>query len=141
MTYSLTKTKQMANIKNLQMWENICADARIRINKSMFGLRTTAIYGPTNSVIDANTYEYSPEDGKHIKRILEMPQEKMAEAINDYQPKTTDYGNYLAEVCLSRDKHFLIVQIFQFVRLNYEPATDVLIFEDKVAETLARLFA
>ncbi len=131
----------MANIKNLQMWENICADARIRINKSMFGLRTTAIYGPTNSVIDANTYEYSPEDGKHIKRILEMPQEKMAEAINDYQPKTTDYGNYLAEVCLSRDKHFLIVQIFQFMKLNYEPATEVLIFEDKAAETLARLFA
>lgn len=131
----------MANIKNLQMWENICADARIRINKSMFGLRTTAIYDPTNSVIDANTYEYSPEDGKHIKRILEMPQEKMAEAINDYQPKTTDYGNYLAEVCLSRDKHFLIVQLFQFVRLNYEPATDVLIFEDKAAETVARLFA
>lgn len=131
----------MANIKNLQMWENICADARIRINKSMFGLRTTAIYGPTNSVIDANTYEYSPEDGKHIKRILEMPQEKMAEAINDYQPKTTDYGNYLAEVCLSRDKHFLAVQLFQFVRLNYEPATDVLIFVDKAAETVARLFA
>ena len=131
----------MANIKNLQMRENICADARIRINKSMFGLRTTAIYGPTNSAIDANTYEYSPEDGKHIKRILEMPQEKMAEAINDYQPKTTDYGNYLAEVCLSRDKHFLIVQLFQFMKLNYEPATEVLIFEDKAAEMLARLFA
>ena len=130
----------MANIKNLQMWENICADARIRINKSMFGLRTTAIYGPTNSVIDANTYEYSPEDGKHIKRILEMPQEKMAEAINDYQPKTTDYGNYLAEVCLSRDKHFLIVQLFQFEKLNYEPATEVLIFEDKEAAAISKLF-
>lgn len=130
----------MANIKNLQMWENICADARIRINKSMFGLRTTAIYGPTNSVIDANTYEYSPEDGKHIKRILEMPQEKMAEAINDYQPKTTDYGNYLAEVCLSRDKHFLIVQLFQFMKLNYEPATEVLIFEDKEADAISKLF-
>ena len=130
----------MANIKNLQMWENICADARIRINKSMFGLRTMAIYGPTNSVIDANTYEYSPEDGKHIKRILEMPQEKMAEAINDYQPKTTDYGNYLAEVCLSRDKHFLIVQLFQFMKLNYEPATEVLIFEDKEADAISKLF-
>ena len=130
----------MANIKNLQMWENICADARIRINKSMFGLRTTAIYGPTNSVIDANTFEYSPEDGKHIKRILEMPQEKMAEAINDYQPKTTDYGNYLAEVCLSRDKHFLIVQLFQFEKLNYEPVTGVLIFEGKEAAAISKLF-
>lgn len=131
----------MANIKNLRMWDSICTDARISINKSLFGLRTTVTYGPTNSVIDAKILEYSPEDGKRVNRILDMPQEKMAEAINDYQPKTTDYGNYLAEVCLSRDKRFLAVQLFQFVRLNYEPATDVLIFEDKAAETVARLFA
>ena len=48
----------MANIKNLQMWNSICADARISISKSMFGLRTTATFSPTNSVIDANTFEY-----------------------------------------------------------------------------------
>ncbi len=45
----------MANIKQLQMWNSICADARISISKSLFGLRTTAVYNPTNSVIDAQT--------------------------------------------------------------------------------------
>ena len=40
----------MANIKNLQMWNDICADARISISKSMLGLKTTATYIPTQRV-------------------------------------------------------------------------------------------
>ncbi len=28
----------MSNIKNMQMWNDICADARISISKSLFGL-------------------------------------------------------------------------------------------------------
>lgn len=131
----------MANIKNLRMWESICADGRIALSKSLFGLRTTATYRPTGSVIDAHTMEYSPEDGKHLKHILDMPREKMADSIGDFRPRTTDYGNFLAEVAVSRDGAFLAVQLFQFVKLNYEPVTDVLIFEGKEAEALARLFA
>jgi len=66
----------MANIKNMQMWNSICADARISICKTLFGLRTTATFSPTNSVIDANTFEYSPADGERLKRLLETPREK-----------------------------------------------------------------
>lgn len=130
----------MANIKNLQMWESICADARISISKSLFGLRTTATFKPTNSVIDANTFEYSPEEGKRVKNILDMPKEKMADAIGNFCPKTVDYGNYKSEVCASRDGAFLAVQLFQFVQLNYEPVTGVLIFEGKEAATISKLF-
>ncbi len=130
----------MANIKNLQMWDSICSDNRINIRKSLFGLRKTAIYGPTGSVINACTLEYSPEDGKHIKRILDMPHEKMTDSIGDFRPQTVDNGNYLAEVCQSRDGRFLAVQLFQFVKLNYEPATDVIILEGDVAEAVSKLF-
>ena len=130
----------MANIKNLRMRDSICTDARISITKSMFGLRSTAIYRPTNSVIDAETFEYSPEDGKHIKSILEMPRERMADSIQGFHPTTVDYGNYLAEVGLSRDGAFMAVQLFQFVKLNYEPATEVLVFEGKEAATISNLF-
>jgi hypothetical protein len=64
---SLTKKrKTMANIKHLQMWNNICADARVSVSKSLFGLRTTAVYNPTNSVIDVQTIELSPSDGEHV---------------------------------------------------------------------------
>ena len=131
----------MANIKNLQMWESIRTDARISITKSLFGLRTTVTYSPTNSIIDANILEYSSEDGAHIKRLLDMPQEKVAAEIVDFHPKTIDYGNYMAEVGVSRDGAFLAIQLFQFVKLNYEPMTHVLIFEGQEAATVARLFA
>ena len=130
----------MANIKNLQMWDSICADARISISKSLFGLRTTATFNPTNSVIDANTFEYSPEDGKRVKNILDMPKEKIVDAIGNLCPKTADYGNYKAEVCTSRDGGFLAVQLFQFEKLNYEPVTGVLIFEGKEADAISKLF-
>ena len=130
----------MANIKNLQMWDSICTDARISINKSMFGLRTTVTFSPTSSVIDVNRFEYSPEDGKRIKHILETPRDRMDAAIGDFRPKAIDYGNYLAEVCASHDGAYLAVQLFQFQKLNYEAVTEVLVFEGQEAATVARLF-
>lgn len=130
----------MANIKNMRMWESICTDARIGISKSLFGLRTTATYRPTNSVIDAYTLEYSPQDGERIRHLLDMSGEKRAAAIGDFHPRTVDYGNYLAEVCTSHDRAFLAVRLYQFHSLNYEAATDLLVFEGAEAETVARLF-
>lgn len=130
----------MANIKNLRMWESICTDARISIQKSLFGLRTMAIYTPTNSVIDAKSLDFSPEDGARLKRLLTMRHENVAAAIGDFSPKTVENGNYLAEVCASHDGEFLSIQLFQFLQLNYEPVTEVLIFEGQDAEALAHLF-
>ena len=75
------------NIKNQQMWNTICVDARINISKSLFGLRTTATYNPTNSVIDAKSFEYSPADGERLKRLLETPHDKLTAAIGDFRPK------------------------------------------------------
>ena len=130
----------MANIKNMQMWKDICADARISISRSMFGLRTTATFSPTNSVIDANTFEYSPADGERLKRLLDTPREKLAEAIGNFRPKATVNGNYMAEVCASRDGAFLAVQLFQFIRMSYEPVTDVLVFEGDDARVVKQMF-
>ena len=52
------------------MWNTICADARVSISKSLFGLRTTATYTPSNSVIDAESFEYTPADGERLTRHL-----------------------------------------------------------------------
>ena len=130
----------MANIKNMQMWNSICADARISISKSMFGLRATATFSPTNSVIDANTFEYSPADGERLKRLLDTPREKLAAAIGDFRPKATVNGNYMTEVCASRDGAFLAVQLHQFIRMSYEPVTDVLVFEGDDARVVKQMF-
>lgn len=130
----------MVNIKHLQMWNGICADACIGISKSLFGLRTTAVYTPTNSIIDARTIELSPADGEHLRRILSSPRKELAQAIGDFRPKPVVNGNYMTEVCASRDGAFLAVLLQQFTRMSYEPVTDVLIFEGDEARAIAKLF-
>ena len=130
----------MANIKKMQMWNTICADARFSVSKSFLGLSTTVTYQKTNSVLDARTYEYGPADGDKLRTILQAPHEGIAKAVGSFQPKSTVNGNYMAEVCTSRDGAFLAVQLLQFSHLSYEPVTDVLYFEGDEARTVSQLF-
>ena len=130
----------MANIKNLQMWKDICKDPRVSISKSIWGLKTTATYVPTQSVIDAHIFEYSPEEGKRLRDIMETPVEEMAKSIGDFHPKEVSNGNYMLEVCLSRDGQFAVLLLKQFSRMNYEPVTETLFFEGDVAKAISRLF-
>lgn len=130
----------MANIKNLQMWNDICADARISISKSMLGLKTTATYVPTQSVIDARTIEYTPQDGDQIRRILESPVNELAKAIGDFRPKEVPNGNYMLEVARSHDGQFVALLLQQFTRMSYEPVTKTLFFECEAAKVISQLF-
>ena len=50
----------MANIKNLRMWDDIRNDSRVSIRKTMLGLKTTAIYQRTQSIIVAKTKKTTP---------------------------------------------------------------------------------
>lgn len=130
----------MANIKNLQMWNDICADARISISKSMLGLKTTATYVPTQSVIDARTIEYTPQDGDRIRRILESSVNELAKAIGDFRPKEVPNGNYMLEVARSHDGLFVALLLQQFTRMSYEPVTKTLFFEGEAAKVISQLF-
>lgn len=130
----------MANIKNLQMWNTICKDLRIDISKSMFGLKTKVIYKKSGSPIKARTIEYSPIDGEKLKLILNTPAEQMTKVIGDYRPKPIVNGNYMIEICMSVDKQFIALQLFQFNRMNYEPIMDILTLEGKEAETIGEIF-
>ncbi|MBO7120383.1 MAG: hypothetical protein J6W03_08720 [Bacteroidaceae bacterium] len=130
----------MANIKNLQMWNDICVDARISIKKSLFGFRTVALYNPTGSIIDAHVLELSSDDGEQLKHILSAPREEISKAVAGFRPKAITNGNYLAEVCTSRDGNYLAVNLLQFSIINYEPVTDVLVFEGDEARAVGKLF-
>ncbi len=130
----------MANIKNMQMWKDICADARIRISKSLFGLKATAVYEPTQSIIDVCTIEYTPQDGDRLRRILSAPRENLAEAIDGFRPKEVPNGNYMLEVARSRDGLFVALLLQQFTRRSYEPVTDTLFFEGDNASIICQLF-
>ena len=130
----------MANIKNLQMWDSICTDARISVRKSLFGLRTAAVYNPTGSIIDARVLEFSPADGEQMLRILCSPSKDIPQAIGNFRPKPISNGNYMAEVCTSRDGAFLAVRLYKFCQLNYDVTTDMLVFEGGDARAVARMW-
>ena len=129
----------MANIKNLQMWNDICAESRISISKSMFGLKTNVTYVPTQSAIEACTLEYSPEDGEHLKRIIESTKDGIEKAIGNFRPREVPNGNYLLEVAKSQDTKFVALLLQQFVQLSYEPVTKTLIFEGDEAKAISKM--
>ena len=130
----------MANIKNLQMWNSICADSRIGINKSLFGLKTTATYLPTKSVIDVKIAEYAQKDGERLLRILQTQQDKLSEAVSNFHPREVYNGNYLLEVCKSSDGQFVGLLLKQFSQITYEPVTDALFFEGDKVKAISSLF-
>lgn len=130
----------MANIKNMRMWESICNDSRIRIEKKMFGLRTLATYTKTGSEIEAVILEYSPNDGTRLKQLLELPVTKMAVAMGHFRPKATVNGNYMLELCRSKDGEFLALMLKQYLNMVYEPVTSALVFEGEDAKTVGVLF-
>ena len=130
----------MSNIKNLQMWKDICADVSISISKSLFGLKTTATYIPTHSVIEAETIEYSQQDGDRLLHILTAPRKELAKTFGDFCPKPTTNGNYLLEVAHSRDFRFVALLLKQYYQLNYETVTGTCIYEGEDAQIISRLF-
>ena len=130
----------MANIQNLQMWNDICTDVRIQISKSLFGMKTTATYKPTNSIINVSKLEYSPQDGEHLRNILSAPRATLSSIIGEYRPKPIVNGNYVLEVCRSRDDLFVCLLLTQYQQLKYKPVTDTLFFEGEEAQTICQLF-
>lgn len=130
----------MANIKNLQMWNDICADNRISISKSLFGLKTIVTYNKTQSKVSARTIQLSPSDGEHLKRFLEKPKNDIESAIGNFHPKEVANGNYMLELAQSEDGNFLALLLHQFTQLSYEPVTQMLTFEGNEAQTISKLF-
>lgn len=130
----------MSNIKNLRMGTTVCADRHVSIQTSFFGLCTKALYNVTGSVIDARSIELSRADGECLQHILEAPVESLAEMTVGVQLKKTVNGQYMAEVCTSRDGEFAAVMLMQFIRMSYEPVTDVTIYEGENARLVCRMF-
>ena len=114
------------------------------VHIAMAVLMGIVVYGfyllNTQSVIDARTIEYTPQDGDQIRRILESPVNELAKAIGDFRPKDIPNGNYMLEVARSRDGQFVALLLQQFTRMSYEPVTKTLFFEGESAKVISQLF-
>ena len=69
----------MSNFKNLEMAAAVSAHKNITVKKSLFS--TKVIYTPTQSTVKDIILEYAPADGERVKRLLDMPLDKMVSEI------------------------------------------------------------
>ena len=128
----------MSSIKNLGMASAVSAYKNITIKKSLFS--TKAIYTPTGSTVKAMALEYSPSEGEKVKRLLDMPLDKMTVDIEQKgKPKTGVNGNFRLEVCLSDDHQFCALQLFRFADLCYSSLYEPRFYEGTDVENITKL--
>ena len=128
----------MSSIKNLDMDAAVSTYKNITIKKSLFS--TKAIYTPTGSTVKAMVLEYSPSEGEKVKRLLDMPLNKMSADIEQKgKPKTGVNGNFRLEVCLSDDHHFSL-QLLRFADFSYRPFYEPRFYEGTDVEYITKLF-
>lgn len=129
----------MANINKLQMAKTICSDLRISIHKTFFGLSTRLTYNRTGSQVDAVQHGLTPAEGDHLSRILSQPHDTLLNQAATTRLHPVVNGNYQLDTCISRDHQFAAIQLLKYIQLNYEPVSDVLIFEGNEAEKIASM--
>ena len=129
----------MTTFKKLQMANTICADSRVDIRKSFFGLCTTLTYKPTQSIIDARQIELTQPEGDHLSRLMNAGSDTLLKAASSTKLKPIVNGNYRLDACISRDHQFVALQLLKYMQLNYEPVTDIMIFEHDEAQRISAM--
>lgn len=118
----------------------ISGDSRISINESFFGLIKTAVYNPTNSKLEAFSYDYTSENGDKLKQLLRCPDDKLADFTKKLAPiEKATMGPARLEGCISHDHLFAALQLFGYSDFEYSPLTDVRIYEGISAELISTI--
>lgn len=122
------------------MWNDICADSRVYISKSWFGLKTVAKCASTGSVIEPKKVQLDQQDGERLQRILRTSSESLILAVEDFHLKESYNGRYMLECCVSKDETYVAMLLFQFKNFDYEPVSDVVVYEGENAKIISRIF-
>ena len=131
----------MANVKSLEMAQEVFSHQHINVKKGFLGLSTTVTYQPTQSRISARQLEFSPIDGQKIQAVLGLTGDKLAEQVKETgRLSTVSNGNYRLDLAMSDDRKFAALQLFQFKQLGYEPVSRVFMLEGMDAESVLTLF-
>ncbi|MBR1687825.1 MAG: hypothetical protein IJ710_04725 [Prevotella sp.] len=132
----------MANIKHLEMAAAIAANENIEMKKTLFGLKQTAVYKPTQSTVAADIYEYAPADGERMERLLRLPLDQLTDELRrNGRPMPTPVGHVRLEWVRSQDGCFVGLQLFRFVDFKYNAISAPLFYEGEDAQIVAGLLA
>ena len=130
----------MANIKKLEMGKAVSALPYINIEKSFFGLKQTIVYKPTNSEVQIAQYEYAADNGTMIQKLLNTKPSEAAELAEKVSMlDKSPMGNFRLDACVSADKQFVALQLFQYSNLMFHPATDVKVYQGEDAKLMASI--
>ena len=129
----------MTTFNKLQMAHTICSDLRVSKRKSFFGLSATLTYNATHSIIDARQIELTQPEGDHLSRLMNAGSDTMLKAASSTKLKPIVNGNYRLDACISRDHQFVALQLLKYMQLNYEPVTDIMIFEHDEAQRISAM--
>ena len=139
---TIHKHNIMSRFFSVEIASTVSEHPHVSIKKSFFGLFANAYYNVTNSQIDSYENSYSRETGERIKPLFSVGDKYVIGCTKDIgslhqQPN----GNYRLDICISRDRQFIALQLFHFENLMYRPVTDVRYFEGEQAEAIEKLFA
>ena len=139
---TIHKHNIMSRFFSVEIAPAVSEHPHVSIKKSFFGLFANAYYNVTNSQIDSYENSYSRETGERIKPLFSVGDKYVIGCTKDIgslhqQPN----GNYRLDICISRDRQFIALQLFHFENLMYRPVTDVRYFEGEQAEAIEKLFA
>lgn len=139
---TIHKHNIMSRFFSVEMASAVSKHPHVSIKKSLFGLFAKAYYNVTKSQIGSYENSYSRETGERIKPLFSIEDKYVIGCTKDIgllhqQPN----GNYRLDICISRDRQFIALQLFHFENLMYRPVTDVRYFEGEQAEAIEKLFA
>lgn len=127
----------MAKLSNMALGKALAKQSVISISSSFFGLCQKATYTATGSAVKAVSLQYSQEEGARLERALCGDRAVRAAAVAKLgRLNEAAIGNYLLEACFSADRQFAALQLFQYQQLQYQPVTEVCVFEGDEASTV-----
>ncbi|MBQ6747178.1 MAG: hypothetical protein IJR07_09080 [Bacteroidaceae bacterium] len=128
----------MASLKNLTMFADIVKNEHIDIRKSFFGLREKYYFNQTGSELEVKQIEFTTEAGKQLEVLLKTPINKLADTLADCgKIQQRPMSNVRLDICVSKDRQFLALQLFNYYDLMFHPVTGVRVLEGKNAQLMA----
>lgn len=134
------RKKIMANIKKMEMAQAIFANENISVEKAFFGLKTKLTYKPTGCSIEPKDYDFAPDMGEKMLKVIKAPAGKLEAAVaNAGKIATTPIGHFHLEVCQTTDGQWAAMQMFRFQDFKLQPETDIIYLEGKDVQLIMGL--
>lgn len=129
----------MSSITNFDMASQVLALPLIQCKNSLFG--KSYYYVTSDNKLKAKTYDYTPQDGECLKKIIGAPRAQLNDLVEKYgKLPQANIGNYHLEMCAAADGRFTALQLFRFVNYEYKPVTNVCIYEEAESLLIQKLF-